>query len=415
MRAEIISIGAELASGQEVDTNAAWLSARLTLLGVSTGRHVTVGDDLKDIAAALREAAGRSALIVITGGLGPTLDDVTRDALAEATGRPLELDEASFRAIEAYFASIGRPMSPCNRRQAFAPRGAIVLANEWGTAPGIRIAVESAAAFVLPGVPREMKAMFERYVTPWVEQQPDRQAHALRILRTYGAGESALAEQIADLMSPGRNPSVGTTASEGIISVRIAAWAASQAEADRLVAGDAAAVRSRLGNLVYGEGGEDLAAVVGRMLAEQGRTVSTAESCTGGLVGKLLTDVSGSSVYYLGGFVAYSNRQKSAALNVPAETIEKHGAVSEPVAQAMAAGCRQATGSDYALAITGVAGPTGGTTDKPVGLVFIGVAGLDGVLVRRCQFSGRLDRAAIRDRSAKTALDMLRRRLADAR
>ena len=411
MQAEIISIGAELMSGAAVDTNSAWLSARLGLAGVPVIRHTTIGDDRDAIAAAVRQSADRVELIITTGGLGPTLDDMTREALAAVTGRPLKLDATSLEKIEAYFAGINRPMPATNRVQAMFPAGAPALPNEWGTAPGVRIELGRAAIFSLPGVPREMQAMFEHYIAPFVAERRGDSALAHRVLRTFGAGESTLAGQIEDIMTPGRNPAVGTTASEGVITVRIVARGATDDEASALADRDAALVRERFGPLVYGENDDTIASVAGRMLAERDQTVSTAESCTGGLIGKLFTDISGSSAYYVGGFVTYSNALKANLLGIDPDLIECEGAVSDAVARAMAIGCRATTGSDYAIAVTGVAGPTGGTAAKPVGLVYIALTGPDGTEVKECRFSDHLSREAIRDRTAKTALNMLRRKL----
>ncbi len=413
MQAEIISLGTELITGSAVDTNSAYLSARLARCGVAVTRHTTLGDDRAAIAAAFTESAGRADLVISTGGLGPTQDDLTRHALADAMGVTLDYHDASHQAIARFFAAIDRQMSASNAAQAMFPAGATPLANEWGTAPGIQAALGRATVFCVPGVPREMRAMFDHYIAPHIAAQGPGRAIAFRVLRTFGTGESVLAEQIADLMTPGRNPSVGTTASEGVISVRIVATADDQSSAGALADADAQTVQARLGQLVYGEDDDTLASVAGRLLADRGRSIATAESCTGGLIATMLTDVPGSSRYFLGGFVTYSNAQKTAALGVPADLIETHGAVSEPVAEAMANGCRRVVGSDYAIGVTGVAGPDGGTADKPVGLVYIALATPDETRVKACRFSHHLDRAAIRDRAAKTALNLLRRRLSE--
>jgi nicotinamide-nucleotide amidase len=348
---------------------------------------------------------------VITGGLGPTRDDPTREALAAALGQPLQPDEAAAERIRAFFREIGRPMSESNLRQALIPRGCRVLENLWGTAPGIRAQLGRAVIYVLPGVPREMREMFARSVEADVRARAKGSAVAVRVLRTYGLGESVIGERLADLMVADRNPSVGTQASEGLISVRIMGRGSSPAEAKRLVDQDAAQVRTILGDSVFGEGDEGLDAAVGRLLAGVGRTVAVAESCTGGLIAKSLTDVPGSSAYFVRGYVAYSNESKAELLGVDPAMIESHGAVSEQVAQAMAVGCRHRACSDYALSVTGIAGPSGGTPDKPVGLVYIGLADATGCTVCRMTFGGHLDRQAIRDRACKTALDFLRRRL----
>ncbi|HRX84423.1 MAG TPA: competence/damage-inducible protein A [Phycisphaerae bacterium] len=411
MHAEIISIGAELMTGSSIDTNSAWLSEQLTRLGVPTLRHATVGDDAAAIAAAMGESASRAALVLVTGGLGPTRDDLTRAGLAAALGVPLVHDPDSMAQIDAFFRALNRPMPQANRVQADVPAGATVLPNDWGTAPGIRACLGDATIFCMPGVPREMKAMFDRYVTPFVAESGPARGMATRVLRTFGAGESTLAEQIADLMTPGRNPAVGTTASEGVISVRIVASGATPTDAQQLADADEAEVRRRLGVLVYGHGDDTLASVVGGLLADRSLTLATAESCTGGLIAKFLTDVPGASHYLAGGVVTYSNALKTQLLGVPETLLAERGAVSAEVAETMAEQCRQRLGTDLALSVTGVAGPDGGTADKPVGLVYIALATPAGTQTKECHFSDRLDRAAIRDRTAKTALNLLRHHL----
>ncbi|NOX58802.1 MAG: CinA family nicotinamide mononucleotide deamidase-related protein, partial [Planctomycetes bacterium] len=348
--ADVMAMGTELTTGAICDSNSAWISARLAELGVSTRRHITVADDQACIAYEIRESVRHVRLVVATGGLGPTADDLTRDALAEAADARLVCDDVSLREIEAFFASISRRMPDSNRRQAMVPVGAKALSNEWGTAPGIEMRIGESLLFAIPGVPREMKAMFERYIEPAVRSMAGREQTTIRVLHTFGAGESSVAEQIGDLMQIGRNPSVGTTASEGVISVRIVATASGDLDSAALAGRDVDDVRKRLGPLVYGEGCDTLASVVGRQLIDCGQTVSTAESCTGGLLSAMLTDISGSSAYYLGGFVTYSNEQKIATLGVSHETIEQHGAVSEQTAAAMAERCREKVQTDYALA-----------------------------------------------------------------
>jgi len=411
MLAEIISLGAELMTGAAVDTNSAWLSDALARCGIPVSRHTTVGDDREAITAAIAEASSRADLVILTGGLGPTADDLTRPALADALAVPLVTDAESLRQIEDFFRALARPMPAGNRIQAHLPRDSTPLPNHWGTAPGIQARLGRADIFCLPGVPREMRAMFAQYIEPHLREHAPPAGLVTRVLRTFGAGESHLAEQIEDLMARDRNPAVGTTASEGVISVRIVARAASPAAAAQLADEDEAEIRKRLGPLVYGHENDTLASVVGALLTNRSRTVATAESCTGGLIAKLLTDIPGSSRYVLGGAVVYSNAQKTAMLNVPAALIDAHGAVSEPVAESLAVNCRAAFACDYALAATGIAGPGGGTAEKPVGLVYLALASPSQVTVRECRFSDRFDRAAIRDRAAKTALNMLRHEL----
>lgn len=412
MRAEILTCGTELLTGAAVDTNSAYLSAELARRGVLVARHCSVADELDEFVAAVREACARCDLLIITGGLGPTRDDLTRDVLAAVTGRPLESDAEALASIEGFFAGIGRPMPESNRVQALRPRGATMLPNAWGTAPGLRVTIGRTTIFALPGVPREMKAMFAEYIGPFLDDSAAPAGVAIRAIRTFGAGESTVAEQIADLMAPGRNPAVGTTASEGVITVRIVANASSPEAAGELADRDQAEVVGRLGKLVFGFGDDTLPAVVIRELVARKATVATAESCTGGLIAKHLTDVPGSSAAVLAGFVTYSNEAKVSLLEVDAALIASHGAVSEAVAAAMAANCRRLTGATCALSCTGIAGPGGGTPGKPVGLVYVGLCGPEVSTVRECRFSDRLSREAIRDRTSKTVLNMLRLELA---
>ncbi|MGB2986293.1 MAG: competence/damage-inducible protein A [Phycisphaerae bacterium] len=412
MDAVILSIGNELTTGQAVDTNAAWLSAALTRFGISVVQHVTVDDDLDRICAAIRQALGGSDIVIITGGLGPTPDDLTRQAFADAVGEPLEQNAEALEHIRTMFARWQRPMSESNKVQALIPRGCEVIPNERGTAPGIRYRRGDVQLFALPGVPAEMQAMFNATIASALEAQTGgARTHQARLL-CYGISEAKVGEVIGDLMKRDRNPLVGTTALGGVISVRVVARGNDENDAKRLVAADLSEIRRRLGTVVFGEGDDSLEAVVARLLTQQGQTIATAESCTGGLLAKRLTDVPGSSAYFLRGYVTYSNEAKTELVNVASELIAVEGAVSEPVARAMASGCRTAAGSDFALSITGIAGPTGGSPpDKPVGLVYIGLADSDGVEVKRFLFGEHLARDEIRDRSCKMALNLLRIRI----
>lgn len=411
MKASIISVGTELVTGQTLDTNAAWIAAELTRVGADVVEHVTVGDAAADLEETLRWAIERTDVTIVTGGLGPTRDDITRDAVSAATGSPLELNDAALAEIEAFFAHWQRPMHEANRVQAMIPRGCRFLSNRRGTAPGIAWATEDRLLFALPGVPAEMKAMFAEYVQPEVAARSGGTAVRTAALRCFGISEARMGEAIADLMSRGRNPEVGTTASGAILTVRIVARASSQPEAERMVAEDMDQVRQRLGPVVFGSGSDQIQNAVARLLLEQHKTVAVAESCTGGLLAKRLTDVPGSSGYFQLGHVTYSDQAKTDLLGVLPELIQRHGAVSEAVASAMASGCRDAAGADVALSTTGIAGPGGGSREKPVGLVFIGLAGSSGVRVKQLLFGEHLTRNEIRDRSCKVALNLLRLRL----
>ena len=411
MKAQIISIGTELTTGQSVDTNSAWLSQRLAEMGISVEAHATIADDLEGIRAGI-ERAGRAAdLVLVSGGLGPTEDDLTRQALAAAMGVELELRDDFFEYIKAIFADRGMSMPETNRVQAMFPVGAEAIMNTCGTAPGIYAKLFGADVFVMPGVPREMRTMFEGDVVPAVADKAGGRVILKKVVRTFGAGESRVAEQIVDLMQRDRNPLIGTTASRAIIGIRIIAAGASREEAQALLDGAGAEIRRRLGKLVFGEDEETLSDAAAKMLTAQGKTVSTAESCTGGLIAKRLTDVSGSSAYFLNGVVTYSNEAKQRLLEVPADLLAAHGAVSGPVAEAMAANCRRMSGADFALSVTGIAGPTGGTADKPIGLVYIGLAAEDGCNVREYRLGDHLTREQVRDRTAKVAVNLLRLKL----
>jgi nicotinamide-nucleotide amidase len=301
-------------------------------------------------------------------------------------------------------------MSEANRVQALLPRGCTPLENAVGTAPGIAARRGECHIFCLPGVPSEMKRMFEDHLRSPISAGGTAEPLVVRALHTFGSAEAEVAQRIEHLMRPGRNPAVGTTASDAVISVRIVARAEGDASAEALADRDVAEVRGLLGDLIFGAGEDTLATAVARRLVARRETVSTAESCTGGLLAKCLTDISGSSAYFLRGYITYANDAKIELVGVPQELIEREGAVSAEVARAMAEGCRLRARSDYALSITGIAGPTGGTTEKPVGLVFVGLADSAGSEVKQCLFGAHLSREAIRDRACKTALNMLRLR-----
>ncbi len=409
MQASILSIGDELTLGQTVDTNAAWLSARLVERGVVTRRHVTVPDDREAIARAVRQAAGEVELVLVTGGLGPTSDDLTRQALADVLGAPLELDAAALARIEAFFRARGRPMTPSNRVQAMIPAGADGLDNPCGTAPGIKLRMEQTTVIAMPGVPAEMQAMFELHVAPLLADQSGR-VILTAALRTFGLGESQVGERLGELMDRARNPKVGTTVSGGVVSVRVRSEFPAAAEARAALEATVSEIRRRLDHWIFGEGDATLAEAVGRLLRERGRTLATAESCTGGLVGKMLTDAPGSSAYYLGGWIVYADAVKREALGVPAELLAGAGAVSEPVARGLAREALRRSRADYALALTGIAGPAGGSAGKPVGTVWIALARgnpeAPDIRAERFVFPGA--RAMVRERAAKTALNMLR-------
>lgn len=412
VRAELVFVGTELVLGEIVNTHAAYLGRSLAGEGVAVGRAVAVPDRVDEAAAALREALARAELVVCTGGLGPTTDDVTREALAAATGRPLRTDPAALAALEAYLRRRGLKPSPTSARQALLPEGAEALPNPHGTAPGIALAREGRLVLCLPGPRRELVPMWEEHGLPRVRALRARRGEAplrlfRRVLRVVGLPESAIEEQLADLFRPGADPEVAPYV-QGYLEVhlRLRTWAARPEEAEARLTAAEEAIRRRLGAHVYGRDDETLPAAVGALLRQRGLRLAVAESCTGGLVGHLLTTVPGSSAYFLGSLVAYDNAVKRTVLGVPEEVLARHGAVSREAALAMAEGAMAATGADVALAVTGIAGPGGGTPDKPVGTVWLCVRDRQRALARRFWFAGV--RAEVQERAAGTALALLR-------
>ena len=412
MEAHTLSIGNELVTGQQLDTNARWLSEALSDLGVRVLEHTTVGDDGRRIASTISRAHESAELVVLTGGLGPTPDDLTRQAMAMALDAPLESNEEALAEIRAFFERLGNTLTPSNETQAMIPRGCRPISNLHGTAPGIQHEGSSGAIFALPGVPREMEEMFATSVEPWVSARTAGATTQKALIRTFGISEARIGDLLRDLMGHDRTPLVGTTADRGVIGIRVIAYGPSEAEARSLIQADEQEIRRRLGDAVFGEGEATLESVVGSLLRKQGMTVATAESCTGGLLAKRLTDVPGSSAWFQCGYVTYSNEAKIELLGVPSDLIRSDGAVSEAVARAMASGCGTRSGCDFSISITGIAGPAGGSAPtKPVGLVFIGLADSRGIEVRKALLGDRLDRKEVRDRSCSIALNMLRLRL----
>jgi nicotinamide-nucleotide amidase len=409
MKAEIVSIGTELVSGQNLDTNAQWLSRELGMLGIEVGYHTTIGDDLDDHVLAFRIASERAGLVITTGGLGPTQDDLVREALAKLAGIPLVEDVDSLAAIEAMFARRNRPMAERNRVQALFPRGSRPLPNRVGTAPGIWMKQGDSVFACLPGVPSEMKVMFEEGVVPelrergWIGRRI-----VQRKINLFGKGESDIEAMAMDLTVRGRNPEVGITAHDATISFRISASGETEEEARLAIEPTASLIYQRFGDLVIGEGTNDLPEALFDELRRGNATLATAESCTGGLVSELITSIPGVSKYFLGGVVSYSNQAKVALLGVPPSLIERHGAVSSEVAEAMAMGVRERFGADFAVSTTGIAGPGGGTAEKPVGLVYLGLATPEGVASRRLEIGPEQPRWIIQRRSAKQALNWVR-------
>lgn len=410
MRAEVLTIGDELLRGEIVDSNKSFLSEKLLGIEVETRFHASVNDDPADMRDAFLRAAERSEIVLVSCGLGPTRDDLTVEVLAQTFGRKLVLHEPSLRRIEEFFARLNREMTPSNAKQALVPEGAEVLPNPVGTAPGCMLEAGGAVFFCMPGVPRELYRMMEEQVLPRVASRLGGGRGVMRaaLLRTFGLGESNLEDTLKDV---GREAGVllGFRTAFPDNFLRPVARAASIEEADAKLARACAAIEQKLGPLVYTRGEVTMEAVVGGMLAERALTLATAESCTGGLIGARLTAVPGSSRYYRGGVVAYANEAKRDLLGVPEALLREHGAVSGPVACAMAEGARARLGADLALATTGISGPDGGTPEKPVGLVWIAFASKDGVEAEQMVFP--FDRERHRVITAQTALDWVRRAL----
>ena len=411
VKASIVSIGNEVLSGQTIDTNAAYLGKKLLAIGIPVVSSYTVGDDIDSIVRSFESASSDADVIIVTGGLGPTDDDLTRQALAKLLGTELQLQDELLQKIQNFFTGRNWQMSSKNKIQAYIPAGAKALANNLGTAPGIMAEVEGKMLFALPGVPSEMKQMFEESVLPELQRFASGQAVVMRKLRCFGTGESNIAELIDPLMQRGRNPLINCTASCGVITLTITATAEDKNEARQMVDKDEKSLRNKLGELVYGTDEQTLAEVVGEKLAQQKKTIAVAESCTGGYIAKLLTDNPGASGYFTHGWITYSNGSKTSELDVPARLIEKHGAVSEQVAEAMAQGARKRAGTAFAIGVTGIAGPAGGSERKPAGLVYISVDSDKECETKRFVFPH--DRDSIRRRAAQTALNMLRLKMRD--
>ncbi|WP_415399020.1 competence/damage-inducible protein A [Synechococcus sp. W4D4] len=413
MTAEILCIGSELLLGNITNGNARWIAEQLASLGVPHQRQMVVGDNRERLMAEVRQAAGRCRVLITTGGLGPTPDDLTTEAIAAAFETPLVEHPEVWAEIQARLSARGRTCSPSNRRQAFLPKGAELLPNPTGTAPGmIWSPTPGFTVLTFPGVPSEMKAMWQQTAAPWLRQSGlAAGVFASRMLHFWGVSESALAEEMADLLEQ-VNPTVAPYAGAGEVKLRITARAERQAEAEALLLPVEREIRSRTGQSCFGVDEQSLAAVVLERLRERGQTVAVAESCTGGGLGAAMAAVPGASDVFLGGVIAYSNRVKQQVLGVPQALLETHGAVSDPVAEAMAEGARRLTGADWALAITGVAGPGGGTEQKPVGLVHIAVAGPSGCSSEGIRFGASRGRHWIQTLSAGEALNRLRLQLA---
>src|SRR5919202_1985299 len=407
--AEIIAVGSELLTPFRTDTNSLWLTERLNTVGVEGKLKTIVGDDDARLEETVRDALKRSGIVVLTGGLGPTEDDITRKITARALGRRLLLDEKVLDDIKAKFLRWGRKMPEINARQAMVMEGAQVLDNPNGSAPGMYLEHDGRVVVLLPGPPREMKPMFERLVLPKLAERSGGVRVARRVLRVAGLGESAVDERIAPVYTQSKNPQTTILFTNTDIEIHLTAQGKTEQEAELLLDGLSGQIEERLGHAIFAFRGETMEQVVGLRLAVNGFTLAVAESCTGGLVAHRLTEIPGSSNYFMEGDVTYSNEAKTRLLGVPPELIERHGAVSAEVAEAMAEGVKRRGATDFGLAVTGVAGPGGGTPEKPVGLVYISLSDDAHTEHRRLMLPG--DRHLIRWRASQAALDLLRRRL----
>jgi len=409
LTAEIIAIGSELLTPSRTDTNSLWLTERLNSVGIDVKLKTIVGDDEARLEETIRDAMKRSNIIVATGGLGPTEDDITRKIFSRVMNRPLILNEKVLTGIKQLFESRGYKMTSNNERQALIPQGADVLANPNGTAPGLLIREDGKFIFILPGPPREMKPMFDNFAMPLLREASAGVRIRKRLLKTTGIGESMLDDMIAPIYTKYQNPSTTILFSLGEIEIHLTATAESDEKADALLDELSVKIEEKLDKYIFSLKGESLEEVVALWLNVKGYTIATAESCTGGLLAKRLTDIPGSSNYFQYGVVTYSNEAKSDLLGVSPELIAKYGAVSAEVAEAMAQGIKHRSGATFGIGVTGIAGPGGGSEEKPVGLVYIGLADDVHTEHRRAIFPG--DRERIRYFSSQAALDMVRRRL----
>ena len=409
LTAEIIAIGSELLAPDRSDTNSLWLTEKLNRLGIEVKLKTIVGDDDARLEETIKDATRRSKVVITTGGLGPTEDDITRKITARALGKRLLLDEAVLDEIKKRFQGFGVAMPERNSRQAMVIEDAQVLPNPNGTAPGMFLDHNGTAIVLLPGPPREMQPMFANHVAARLESRAGNVRVVRRMLRVVGLGESAVDEKIAPVYTKYDNPQTTILFNQSEIEIHLTARGRTEDEANALLDKVVLEIEERLGNAIFSFNGEKMEEVVALKLTVGGYTVATAESCTGGLLAQRLTDIPGSSKYFVEGVVTYANDAKTRTLGVEPMLLLEYGAVSAEVAEAMAEGIRERAGTDFGLAITGIAGPGGGTEEKPVGTVFIAISSEAGTEHRKLKLPG--DRHLIRWRSSQAALELLRRRL----
>ena len=408
MRCEIVAVGTELLLGNIVNTNAQYLSQKLADLGIDVYYHVVVGDNLQRLSETIKTALIRSDLVITSGGLGPTVDDLTKEGVSDALGLKLLPDEASIRKIKELFGRVGRTMTENNLKQGYIPEGAAIFENDNGTAPGVLIEKNDKLVIMLPGPPKELYPMFEDKVLPYLRTKVNSTIRS-RMLRVIGVGESAAEDMLKEIFAAQTNPTIAPYAKEGEVHLRITAKAETVGEADKLIDKLQEKVKGVLGENIYGYDEESLEEVVVKLLTERKLTVAFAESCTGGLISSRITDVPGASASLMYGVTSYSNEAKIKILGVNEDTIRKYGAVSSQTAEEMAAGIRKLNGTDIGLSVTGIAGPDGGSAEKPIGLCYIGIAVGDKVEAHKFIFNG--NRKRIKWSASSKALDLLRREL----
>ncbi len=408
MKAEILAVGTELLMGQIANTNAQYISSKLPDVGIGVYYHSVVGDNPNRLQESLKTALERCDIVITTGGLGPTQDDLTKETIASVFGKKLVLHEESLNFIKSYFNRVGRQMTHNNEKQAYMPEDSIILKNNNGTAPGCIIEQGSKVVVMLPGPPSEMKPMFDDYVLPYFKNKSEFLIES-KFLRVFGIGESAMETLIIDLIDGQTNPTIATYAKEGEVTLRVSAQVKAGEDSEIILRPVIAEIKKRAGECLYSETDQSLDSVAAKLLLEKDITISTAESCTGGLVAEALTNFPGISRVFMGGAVTYANEAKEEILGVNKQTLEKYGAVSRETAAEMAEGIRKRLKTNIGISITGIAGPDGGTVEKPVGLVYIGLSSEKGTLTKELRLSG--NRKRIRTVTVLHAFDIIRRHI----
>ncbi len=410
MNAEILAVGTELLMGEIVNTDAQYISGRLAEIGVNVYRHTVVGDNHDRLKTAVAEALERADVLITSGGLGPTPDDLTKEVLAEYAGAELIKNDEALARMTDYFKSSGKQMTQNNVKQAMMPEGSFVMQNNHGTAPGCIIEKNGKILIMLPGPPNELQPMFEEYVVPYLNKKTPDMFYS-KVYRLFGIGESAAAEKLDRLMRESENPTVAPYAKTGEVRLRVTARCKDKADGERIISSVEREIYDKVGEYIYSSDGKSLCETVVDLLMKKGMTIATAESCTGGYIAKQITDIPGSSEVFGEGIVTYSNAAKVKYLNVSEDTLAAHGAVSEETAREMAEGLLKNTGADIAAAVTGIAGPGGGTAEKPVGLVYAAVASKKGTYVRKLNIKG--SRQKVRDMTVLNVFDMVLKRVKD--